>query len=254
MGRYLDRAAGAAAGAALGAGLIYFLDDGAGARRRARFRDRAGRAVRETVDGIDRIAADMAGRSHGILPRIKRLLPSGPVDDAILTERVRARMGRYVSHPRAIEVEAQGGAVTLRGPILAAEADGLIAHVRWVPGVKEVRNRLSLHPKEDIPALQGAGPRRRDAPGFLAARWSPAARFSAFALGAAIALEGLRKSGWVSVAAFWSGLALCLRGALQPPRRLLSPANYPAGLRRAPQPRSFQSGTPIESMDREESA
>ena len=54
-----------------------------------------------------------------------------PLEDAlagddVLVERVRAQLGRLVSHPHAIDVEAVNGRVTLRGPILQAEVNRLL--------------------------------------------------------------------------------------------------------------------------------
>ncbi len=62
-----------------------------------------------------------------------------------LAERVRAKLGRYVSHPEAIVVESQGGCVSLHGPILRSEVEELINAVSSVRGVSEVANRLSPH-------------------------------------------------------------------------------------------------------------
>ena len=60
-----------------------------------------------------------------------------PVADDVLAERVRARLGHNVSHA-SIEVQVAQGEVTLRGPVLDAEVDGLLRAVRAVPGVRGV--------------------------------------------------------------------------------------------------------------------
>ncbi len=62
-----------------------------------------------------------------------------------LAERVRARVGRYVSNPETIVVESQGGRVSLRGPVLRTELEDLITAVSSVRGVNEVVNRLTPH-------------------------------------------------------------------------------------------------------------
>ena len=67
-----------------------------------------------------------------------------------------AELGRVTHHPRTIEVSAVGGAVTLRGPVLANEADGIVREVRRVAGVDAIYDRLERHTTADIPALQGA--------------------------------------------------------------------------------------------------
>jgi hypothetical protein len=90
---------------------------------------------------------------------------------------VRAQLGRFVSHPHAIEVAVSDGIVALRGPILMAEVPRLIAAIERVRGVREVVDALDAHAEAgDVPALQGGGP----APGTLSAirqrTWSPTTR------------------------------------------------------------------------------
>jgi osmotically-inducible protein OsmY len=71
---------------------------------------------------------------------------------------VRSKIGRVVSHPGAIEIAADQGSVTLRGPILAGEVDGLLSCVSSVKGVKGVENLLEAHEQAGgVPGLQGAG-------------------------------------------------------------------------------------------------
>ena len=58
-------------------------------------------------------------------------------------------------------MSAENGRVTLRGSILAHEVDALLARVRAVRGVAEVRSELELHPTpENVPAFQGGGSRQ----------------------------------------------------------------------------------------------
>jgi hypothetical protein len=65
-------------------------------------------------------------------------------------------MGRYTSHPSAIEVMANNGRITLRGNILATEVQPIVSAVKTVPGVKRVENQLQVHEKAaNIPDLQG---------------------------------------------------------------------------------------------------
>lgn len=134
-------------GLVLGAVAMYLLDPDQGRARRAVLRDRAAGALHD--------ATDFAGKAA-------RSRPDHP-DDRTLAERVRAQLGRYVSHPRAVHVDASGGTVTLAGPILRDEAEELIGAVSSVRGVEEVLNRLEPHEAGDgEPAL--AGPGRREEP------------------------------------------------------------------------------------------
>ncbi|MDB5050861.1 MAG: cyclase/dehydrase [Fibrobacteres bacterium] len=129
-----------AAGAALGAAFAYFLDPVSGRRRRARFSGKIFHVLREAAHSIERVSADFSGRGHGMFSRLGNFIMYRPVDDDILTERVRSKVGHYVTHPRAVEVETRNGVVTLRGAVPAAESGRLVYHARWIPGVKAVQN------------------------------------------------------------------------------------------------------------------
>lgn len=102
-------------GLGVGAGLMYFMDPTAGAMRRARLRDRLVHAGRAAGEAASATRTDVANRASGLAARMRRIREARPVDDRTLTERVRARLGRVVSHPRAIEVSAANGVITLRG-------------------------------------------------------------------------------------------------------------------------------------------
>ena len=80
-----------------------------------------------------------------------------PQSDDQLRERIRAQMGRWVSHPRAVQVEVQEGRVRLSGYVLRGEAHGLVENVHAMAGVRELQNDLQIHEGPgDIPTLQGA--------------------------------------------------------------------------------------------------
>ena len=97
------------------------------------------------------------------------------VDDDRLLERVRARLGRACSHPRAIDVEVTDGIVTLRGPILAGEIENVLSAVRAVRGVQSVTNELASHESsEGIPSLQGEGSIADPSLDILQRNWAPA--------------------------------------------------------------------------------
>jgi uncharacterized membrane protein len=104
---------------------------------------------------------------------------------------VRAVLGRYVSHPHAIEVSASGGDVALSGPILAHEVPQLLKAVKAVPGVGRVANQLAAHKESgNISSLQGGLPRRGQQWELLQDNWSPAARLVTGTLGLALLLRG----------------------------------------------------------------
>lgn len=145
-------------GAGVGAALAFMLDPQGGGRRRALVRDKVVFASRKTRDGVDAVARDMANRTRGIAAATRGRFREGHVDDEVLVERVRAKLGRAVSHPRAIDVKAADGEVTLYGPILSDEVDDVLSVVSSVRGVQSVVNELEPHDSpEGIPSLQGRG-------------------------------------------------------------------------------------------------
>jgi len=92
-----------------------------------------------------------------------------------LLERVRAKLGRVCSHPHAIDADVTDGAVTLRGPILGDEVDGVLTTIRSVPGVLSVTNALETHASaEGVPALQGEGSIADPELDILQRNWAPA--------------------------------------------------------------------------------
>jgi hypothetical protein len=167
---------------------MYFTDRQEGRRRRARLRDSLVHTAHELEVATGRATRDIENRVAGVAARASASLVAQPppIDD-VLAARVRARLGRLVSHPGAIEVKAASGRVTLSGPVFEAEVDQLLEGVRAVPGVTQVDNQLEPHAQAgDISALQGPGPLKlRDAPSPWA-RWTPATRVMVGAAGLAL--------------------------------------------------------------------
>jgi gas vesicle protein len=175
------------AGAAVGAAVAYMLDPDRGARRRAVVRDKIVRGANLTGRALDATARDMANRSRGIASAARTRWSGERVDDWRLVERVRAKLGRVSSHPRAIDVDARDGEVTLRGPILADEVDDVLGMAASIPGVCTLVNELEPHETADhIPSLQGEGHVAGPTLDVLQRNWAPATR----ALVAAAALAG----------------------------------------------------------------
>jgi hypothetical protein len=145
-----------------------------GRRRRALATDQIRRAGRTTGDALDATARDIANRMVGIVAATRGRFANGDVDDTTLVERVRAKLGRVCTHPRAIDVEAAKGAVTLRGPVLTAELGRVLEAVAAIRGVGSVRNELERHDSADsIPSLQGAGTVAGPTLDVLQRNWAP---------------------------------------------------------------------------------
>jgi hypothetical protein len=145
--------------AAGGAAAAWLLSPQEGSRRRARLRDGVRSRVRQAAVLGGKLGRDLRDRTLGAGARLRGALEGDEaVPDERLAQRVRSRLGRETSHPRALEIEAHGGSVVLRGPILSGEADRVLRAARSVRGVAQVEDRLERHcAADDVPALQGEG-------------------------------------------------------------------------------------------------
>ena len=171
-GQLMDRNA-LLAGAGLGALLMFIADPDRGARRRALVRDKAVRGVR----AIAAAAADMTNRTRGIAADARGAWQHDAPGEARLIERVRTSLGRACSHPRAIVVTAIDGEITLRGDVLASEADAVLAAADAVRGVEDVIDELERYAgAEGVPSLQGEGKVGERSFTLLQRRWAPATR------------------------------------------------------------------------------
>lgn len=144
-------------GLALGAGLMYLLDPASGRRRRHLIRDRALHGGRDLTETVDTTAARIRNKARGLVAETRARFSVQDVEDSVLESRVRSSMGHVLSNAGAIAVQANGGVVTVSGPVLAAEVDRLLSCISAVPGVHEVRSQLRVQPSRDgSSGLQGA--------------------------------------------------------------------------------------------------
>jgi uncharacterized membrane protein len=207
----------------LGAAVMYYFDPARGRYRRALVRDRLVHAGHQTNHGASVVARDSRNRALGLAARLRSLLDRGQADDAVLSERVRACLGRAVSHPHAIQVQSADGVITLTGPVLAAEVPLLVDCVLGVPGVRDVKNQLDVHAEPGrIPALQGGTARHPGAGGlFMQENWSPTERAASGLLGALAALWGFGRHSFGGTLVGTAGLLLAGRAATNLPLRRL---------------------------------
>jgi uncharacterized membrane protein len=205
---------GWAASVAAGAALMYELDPAAGPRRRARLRDAALHAAKVTVRSYAKARDDGTQRLRGAVARLR---PARSADDDLLASRVRAAIGRVVSHPHAIVVTASNGVIELGGPIFAQEADALVELASDVSGVLGVVDRLERHQTEvGVPALQG-GIVKDARRGLARESWPPSIRWLVGAGGAAFALAGLRRFGPLGAVSTALGVAAVARAVFDEP-------------------------------------
>ena len=211
------------AGAGVGVSLAYFLDPARGARRRARFRDTMTHSATVARRAVGTTGRDVRHRTSGTAAWLRTRMRHAPVDDAVLVRRVRSKLGRFVSHPHAIEVDGAGGIVALRGPILEREADNLVRAVGRVSGVREVVDQLERHEQAgSVPSLQGGRAPSGERLDVLQRNWAPTTRLVLGTAGAALAVAGFaRRDTRGAMAAVLGGTLLARAGTNLPTGQLL---------------------------------
>jgi CBS domain-containing protein len=237
---------------------MYFLDPRQGARRRSLFRDACVRLCNETRHAADVATRDLSNRLQGLQAEVTSYFRGSaePAGDDQLIARIRTQLGRVCSHPRALEVEAHNGRITLRGPVLAAEAQRVFDCVRHVRGVEHVENQMEQHQTAgNISALQGGatrpGAQRWD---LMQERWSPATRLLVGA-GAASLLACASGRGLLAGTLGAVGLGMITGNT---PGRLASPNRGMQQRRQPSRPRTNGGRRPAQRMttggmfDREE--
>jgi uncharacterized membrane protein len=136
------------------------------------------------------------------------------VDDDVLAERVRAELGRFVSHPHAIQVDVTEGRVTFRGPILKAEVKRLLRAIEHVRGVRDVVSALEEHKEAgSVPALQGGGAPPLPQPEIWQREWSPTTRVLVGTSAAALAGYGAARRDLPGALVAATGLGLLARAS-----------------------------------------
>src|SRR3989442_10110371 len=183
----MNKALAMVGGMGVSAALMYAFDAEDGRRRRSRARDQLVHLKRKSEDAIGVTARDMSHRAQGLVAEARAVFRGEDVPDSVLVERVRAKLGLYVSHPGAVEVLARDGRVTVRGSVLASEVQGLLPGLRWVRGMRTLSNELTAHSQPtDVPALQGGVERSGEAFELLQRNWSPTARVLTSVAGATL--------------------------------------------------------------------
>ncbi|GIZ50486.1 SRPBCC family protein [Noviherbaspirillum aridicola] len=197
-------------GAAAGLLAMYFGDQEHGRRRRKLASDKLRSAAARSGSAIDTASRDLGNRLHGLRAQAQRAMNRSNlmVDDEVLVARVRQRIGRAVSHPRAIDVRAQLGRVTLGGTVPAHEKPHLLAVVNKVLGVSHVEDRLVVHEEGmQVPAPQGGRQR-----GLARSAWPPGWRAAAVAAGGTLAALGLSSRNPARMLSAVAGMGLVARG------------------------------------------
>jgi uncharacterized membrane protein len=206
--------------AAAGALSMYLLDPDHGRRRRSMLRDRLTSGVRRFDAAASVAVRDLGNRTRGLAHEVRSRLADEPVEDEVLCERVRARLGSVVSHPGTVEVEALQGRVTLGGAVLEREYVRLLRAVWAVRGVADVEDRLAVYEEGQgvVAAPQGRGGAAAALAGAAKESWPPGLRLVLGATGALLASGALtRRGGLVGGLGRLAGLALLVRSATNLP-------------------------------------
>ena len=206
----------------LGAGLMYFLDPQFGNRRRALVRDKAHGMVNRMDNFLNGATEDMRNRTRGVLAEMSARLSDQDAPDWILEERVRSNLGRLAS--RGVDIQADGGRIILRGPILRENVGSILRAASRTRGVHGVENQLQVFDNvADMPNIQSSASASRGAmPEWKQGYWSPAMRLLTGVGGSLMTLYGLRRRGLAKPLLSTAGLALATRGLTNlDPRSLL---------------------------------
>ena len=201
-------------GTAFGLGMMYYFDPDRGKRRRALVADQIVHLANSLGHNIDVMIRDATHRCQGMIAETGAMLMPEEVSEQQLAERVRAKLGRCVSHPSSIEVTVAGESVILSGPVLAEEVDELLNAIRSVRGVGNVENRLEVHEDAgDVPGLQGPGRKPGQRAGMMQESWPPATRLLASVIGGGMVLRAVRNPGLLNLGLGAVGFGLLTRAA-----------------------------------------
>ena len=135
----------------LGAGSLlgYLLDPRLGRGRRATARDRAQRTAHQAKREALKVERDLINRAHGLAARLRTMTQPEQASDEVVSERVRAALGRVCSRASAIEVAVADGRAILAGPILEREHVPVIRTAARIRGVRSVEDRMERHVSPD---------------------------------------------------------------------------------------------------------
>jgi uncharacterized membrane protein len=187
---------------------MYLLDPAHGRRRRAMLQDKLARGWHRGLRDLCRAGRDLAHRLQGVVAEARSALTDRPVDDQVLSERVRSRVGRLRPHPQSVSTEVRDGIVIVTGAAAAPVAASLVRKIESVRGVRRVENRLDVSP--------GSAPDTARPDGrleLLRGHWSPGARLAIGAAGAGFALYALTHRDRGGLALGLAGLPLFTRAA-----------------------------------------
>jgi len=173
--------------------------------------------MKKIDDAIGAASRDLVHRTSGLIARAESLVTHDHAHDSVLAARVRAKLGRIVSHPHAIEVIARNGHVVLSGPVLAREVDRLLAAIETIRGVTDMENCLEIHEQPGKhPRLQERIAHNGGRPEFPQRTWSPTMRLLlGMGIGAMMMMRLTRRGGAAVLALGGFGAGMVARGLIE---------------------------------------
>lgn len=231
-------------GLGMGAGAAYLFDPDLGRRRRSLIRDQMIGLRNRADDACGKASRDLQNRVEGTFSELNSLFSGDHAPDYVVRERVRAKLGRFVSHPHAIEVDVDRGNVTLRGPILSTEVERFVNTVYAVAGVQKVTNRLDVHEQADISGLQGGKPRAGQRLDWMQESWAPGTRLLVGGAGAALMLNCLARRNPMSLLLGTAGFLMSVRAMTNIDTGTLLGCHAGTSLRQQSQPQRTSAQAP----------
>ena len=201
------------AGLCAGAAAAYFAHPEYGKKRRAALADGTRKLLVKAAHEGKKSLYDSQHHLAGMAAMLRTSFSHASPSDRVLEARIRSRLGREVSHPRAIHVVCDGGVAILWGLVWEKELAPLLEAVGKIPGVREVTDHLEIGTPDELPAERPDT--LKEARDQIRLNWSPSKRLLVGAGGAALALGGLqRKDPWGTMLAM-IGAGLTVRSTMQ---------------------------------------
>lgn len=200
-------------GLGAGAATAYFVHPEHGRKRRAALADGTKKLLDKAAREGKKSLYDSQHHLAGIAAKLRTSFTHDSPSDRVLEARIRSRLGRLVSHPRAIHVVCEGGAAILWGLVWEKERAPLIEAMGKLPGVREITDHLEIVTPDELPALKPDT--LREARDQIRLNWSPSKRLLLGTGGAALAFHGMRRKDALGTTLAMLGAGLAVRSTMQ---------------------------------------
>jgi hypothetical protein len=145
------------AGIGYGLGMMYLLDPDLGRRRRALVRGQMTHVRNHARRWLRHQLRNGFNHLRGSVSELRARMREIQVDDEILRERVRARIGHVVANPGSLDIVCHNGGVLVRGPLVEGEREKIeqrLSHTRgvryWSMEVREVGDEAAASEQKGV--------------------------------------------------------------------------------------------------------